>query len=225
MRGAAVHALLRWSAAHRWRAPSEELALREAAAAGLDERAENLAASLLEPVEAWLTSSTLRERVKVKSAKVRAEVPILLGVGQSVLRGSIDLLVAEPAASPLVIDYKTDRLGGQEPAEHGRRYALQRSIYALAVASSWRVGEVEVIYVFLERPEEPVSTRLGRAAIEAGREQLGALIARIGQGEFEAAAARRRDWALCGGCPALGELCRGPAAQARPSAPTFAPPS
>ena len=139
---------------------------------------------------------------------MRAEVPILLGVAGTVLRGSIDLLVEREGAAPLVIDYKTDRLGGSNPAEHAARYETQRAIYALAVAESRGAPEVEVAYVFLERPDEPVLFDAGPAEIEAGRERLEAAIARIGRGEFPVAPSRARDWSLCRGCPALGRCAR-----------------
>jgi hypothetical protein len=141
---------------------------------------------------------------------VRAEVPILLGVGDTVLRGSIDLLAEREGAPPLVVDYKTDRLAGDEPETHAARYETQRTIYALAAAESLGADEVEVAYVFLERPEAPVLTRLGEAEMAAGRERLAAAIDRIGRGEFPVAPATERSWSLCRGCPALGRLCSGP---------------
>jgi ATP-dependent helicase/nuclease subunit A len=209
-RGAAVHALLEWSQANGWEEPSEELARRHALAAGLDpERTD--AAALLAPVREWL-GSPLRERIGAGAARVRAEVPILLGVGDTVLRGSIDLLVEREGEPPLVIDYKTDRLNGSEPAERAADYETQRTIYALAVAESLGTPEVEVAYVFLERPERPAVTVLGPAEMEAGRERLATAIARIGRGEFPVAPVEKRDWALCRGCPALGGLCSGPPA-------------
>ncbi len=207
--GAAVHALLEWSQANGWAEPSGDLARRHALAAGLDPEREGLPAALLEPVRRWLGSS-LRERIGADAGRVRAEVPILLGVGGTVLRGSIDLLVEREGAPPLVVDYKTDRLGGEGPAERAARYEVQRTIYALAVAEALQAPAVEVAYVFLERPEEPALVVLGTAEMEAGRERLAATIARIGAGEFPVAPTERRSWDLCRGCPALGRLCAGP---------------
>jgi ATP-dependent helicase/nuclease subunit A len=207
-RGAAVHALLEWSEANGWREPSEELARRHAAAAGLD--GETLApGDLLDPIRAWLASPLLAERI-AGADRVRAEVPILLGVGDTVLRGSIDLLVERQEAPPLVVDYKTDRLAGSSPAEHADRYATQRSIYALASSEATGAAEVEVAYVFLERPEDPVLTVLDRGRMETGRAELERTIGRIHNGEFPVAPPERRDWSLCKGCPALGNLCSGP---------------
>jgi hypothetical protein len=159
-------------------------------------------------VRDWLASD-LRRRLGEGSS--RGEVPILLGVGGTVLRGSIDLLVEREGEPPLVVDYKTDRLGDSSPAEHAARYETQRTIYALAAAQSLGAPAVEVAYVFLERPEEPALSNLGRAEMEAGRERLAAAIAGIGRGEFPAAPVEQRSWALCRGCPALGRLCSGPA--------------
>jgi ATP-dependent exoDNAse (exonuclease V) beta subunit len=208
-RGAAVHALLEWSQANGWAEPSEELALRHAAAAGLDSRGGD-AGSLLAPVREWLGSPLLREEIDTGATRVRAEVPILLGVGETVLRGSIDLLVERDGAPPLVVDYKTDRLDGADPATHAARYGTQRAIYALAAAESLGAAEVEVAYVFLERPEAPVISRLGAEAMATGRERLAAAIDRIGRGEFPVAVESERSWGLCRGCPALGRLCSGP---------------
>jgi hypothetical protein len=137
-------------------------------------------------------------------------VPLLLGIGDTVLRGSIDLLVEREGAVPLVIDYKTDRLGGADPAERAAHYGVQRSIYALAVAAALGVDEVEVAYVFLERPDEPAVSTLGPAEMSAARAKLEEAIAQISRGEFPVAPQDERDWSLCRGCPALRGLCSGP---------------
>jgi ATP-dependent helicase/nuclease subunit A len=229
-RGAAVHALLEWSQGHGWAEPSEVLVLRHALSVGLGAGGPppdtsrrwldvecleegspppQLAAELLEPVRRWL-DSPLRERIEVEAVRVRAEVPLLLGVGDTVLRGSIDLLVEREGAPPLVVDYKTDRLGGAEPAERVGRYGVQRSIYALAVAEALDVPEVEVAYVFLERPDKPVVTTVGPAEMVAARRGLEEVIAQIGRGEFPVAVPEERSWDLCRGCPALRGLCSGP---------------
>jgi ATP-dependent exoDNAse (exonuclease V) beta subunit len=204
--GAAVHALLEWSQANDWQEPSAELIARHAEAAGLNAADPE---DLLEPVRQWI-SSPLRERIAAEATRTRAEVPLLFGVGGTVLRGSIDLLVEREGAPPLVLDYKTDRLAGATPAERAAHYGVQRSIYALAVAEALEVPEVEVAYVFLERPEEPAVTLLGPAKMAAARSSLEETIARIGSGDFPVASPDQRDWSLCRGCPALRGLCSGP---------------
>ncbi|HEY6730749.1 MAG TPA: UvrD-helicase domain-containing protein [Solirubrobacterales bacterium] len=217
-RGAAVHALLEWSEANEWAEPAPELVIRHAVAVGLTPRpragsdidpSRGLAEELLEPVRQWI-SSPLRERIAAQATRTRAEAPLLLGIGGTVLRGSIDLLVERDGAPPLVIDYKTDRLDGASSAERAAGYEVQRSIYALAVAEALDAEEVEVTYVFLERPEEPATTVLGGAEMDAARTKLERAIAEIKRGEFPVAALAKRDWSLCRGCPALRGLCSGP---------------
>jgi ATP-dependent helicase/nuclease subunit A len=122
------------------------------------------------------------------------------------------LLVEREGAPPLVIDYKTDRLDGANPTERAAHYEVQRSIYALAVAEAFGVEEVEVAYVFLERPDEPAVSTLGAEEMAVARSSLEETIARIGSGDFPVAAQEERDWALCRGCPALRGLCSGPEA-------------
>jgi ATP-dependent helicase/nuclease subunit A len=177
-RGIAVHFLLEWSQANGWREPSSELAQRFALAAGLDP--DGGEAEALEMVGAWLGSDFFAKRIR-SAARTRAEVPILLSLAGTVLRGSIDLLAEDDGRPPLIVDYKTDRLGGTAPAEQARRYETQRDIYALAVSEARRAEEVEVAYVFLERPEEPVIETLDREAVEAGRRRLEAKVEGLGQ--------------------------------------------
>jgi hypothetical protein len=226
-RGAAVHALLEWSQANSWAEPSAELARRHALAAGLDldhrvrsslmphtatssERSspDTAAEELLGPVRDWIGSAL---RVEIAAAtRVRAEVPILLRAKGTVLRGSIDLLVEREGAPPLVVDYKTDRLRGEDPAARAAHYEIQRSIYALAAAESLGADEVEVAYVFLERADTPARTVLTRADMDAGQARIDAAVEAISAGEFSPAPEPERTWDLCRGCPALGRLCSGP---------------
>jgi ATP-dependent helicase/nuclease subunit A len=208
-RGVAIHALLEWSQANGWTEPPPELARRHAEAADLGSES---AESLLDPVRGWLGSDLFRGRVATAGA-TQAEVPMLLGVAGTVLRGSIDLLAEREGAPPLVVDYKTDRLDGSTPAERAGRYSTQRTIYALAVAESLGAPEVEVAYVFLEQPGEPVVSRLSREETGAARAELVAMVEDIGRGAFEPAPVERRSWALCKGCPALGRMCSGPRAE------------
>jgi ATP-dependent helicase/nuclease subunit A len=178
-RGAAVHALLEWSRANGWAEPPLELAARHAVANDL---AEEAGEELLEPVRQWLASPLLAQ-ITAEATRVRAEVPLLLGVGGTVLRGSIDLLVEREGAPPLVVDYKTDRLDGAAPAERAAHYEVQRSIYALAVAEALGAEEVEVAYVFLERPDEPATSVLAPTEMANARAELETVIAQINRGE------------------------------------------
>ena len=57
-------------------------------------------------VSAWLESELCAE-LRDSEARVHAELPFLLPVGGSIVRGTIDVL-ADTERGPLVIDYKTD---------------------------------------------------------------------------------------------------------------------
>ncbi|MQA73631.1 MAG: AAA family ATPase [Solirubrobacterales bacterium] len=200
--GNAVHAALEWSARHGWQRPdpgSLELLLRREGLAderGARERARRL-------VEGWLDSDL---RAELASPGARAEVPFVLGLGGTVVRGQIDLLVAGAAGVPTVVDYKTDALDGGTPRELASRYRAQREVYALAAGDE---RGARAIHVFLEAPGEPVIDELGRDELVAARRRLETLIERMRGDEFEPAAEPYE--ALCFGCPAAARLCPRPA--------------
>ena len=207
-RGAAVHALLEWSLANGWQEPTPDLARRHALAAGLDLGTAQ-AEELLGPVRDWLGSS-LRAEIAA-ATRVRAEVPILLRAGGTVLRGSIDLLVERDGATPLVVDYKTDRLRGEDPAA---RRSTTRSSARSTPSPRGRASAPT-------RSRSPTSSSsaptprsapiLTAADMEAGRARIDAAVAQISAGNFSPAPEPDRTWDLCRLCPALGRLCSGPA--------------
>jgi ATP-dependent helicase/nuclease subunit A len=196
--GLAVHALLEWSARNRWRAPSDErvaAVLREQGLDGDEGRAQVLALT-----NAFL-GSPLRE--EIADANVSPEVPFVLSVGGTRIRGSIDLLAVRPDGAVLVVDYKTDRLEGRDPAEIVSRYSIQRDLYALAAAA--RGAPVETAYVFLGQPGEPVRESFDQAALDAARARVEALLEQLAAGRFEVT--HRPHKALCADCPARERLC------------------
>jgi ATP-dependent helicase/nuclease subunit A len=205
--GSAVHSLLEWSARRRWIEPPAEVARRALEAEGLDPDAGHLERALA-LVVGWL-ASPLRAELTRSPLRLSAEVPLLVEIGGSVVRGKVDLL-AEPAqGAPTVIDYKTDRLEGSDPTERAQDYALQRDLYALAAAEATEAERVRVAYVFLERPAEPVIEELDAAAIASARTGLEAAVGELAAGHFEVTATP--DWELCHDCPARRRLCPAPA--------------
>ena len=93
------------------------------------------------------------------------------------VHGFLDVLQTD-GKSALVVDYKTNWIGESTPEEIVEAdYRLQRLVYALAC---FRAGaeEVEVIYTFLERPNEPVEARFTLADVPALEAELSAAIAR-----------------------------------------------
>jgi hypothetical protein len=154
-------------------------------------------------VGGWLRSDLCRRLAT--GAWVRPEMPFILPLGDSVVRGSIDLL-ADESSVPLVIDYKTDSLADRSLDEMVDRYGVQRSVYALAAAGD--AERVRTAYVFLERPDEPVEVELDADALAAARSELEAMVAGISSGRFEVT--REPHIALCWDCPARERLCSHP---------------
>jgi RecB family exonuclease len=134
---------------------------------------------------------------------VSAEVPFVLSVAGTLIRGSIDLLVERPDGSVLVVDYKTDRLHDRDPAETVSRYSVQRDLYALAAAA--RGTPVETAYVFLERPDPAVRESFGEDELEAARQRIEVVLKRLAAGRFDVTDHPHR--ALCLDCPARERLC------------------
>ena len=111
-----------------WRAPD-----RGRIEAALSDQSLDPGDALVEQTEgmvsAWLDSPL---RAELAGARISAEVPFVLSVGETMLRGELDLLAERPDGSVVVVDYKTDRLRGRVPADAAARYGVQRDIYALA---------------------------------------------------------------------------------------------
>ncbi len=160
-------------------------------------------------VRGWIDSPLRSELEGGAGGGVRSEVPFLVELGGSVLRGKIDLLAEPSREAPTVVDFKTDRLDGGEPAEYAGRYALQRDLYAVATQEATGAESVRVAYVFLERPEEPVTEELDRAAIDRARAELEEIVAELAANRF--AVTDEPDWPLCNDCPARRRLCPSPA--------------
>ena len=208
--GVVVHALLEWSARNRWREPDARRVAKALREQGLEANDEQIAMAL-DRARAFLGSSLCDE---IGDGRVGAEVPFVLSVAGTLVRGSIDLLVERADGSVLVVDYKTDRLGDRDPEQIVSRYAVQRDLYALAAAA--RGTPVETAYVFLERPEPAVRERFGEAELDAARGRIEAVLERLAAGRFEVT--NRPHRALCLDCPARERLCsHGPAETMRES--------
>ncbi len=200
--GNAVHAALEWSARNDWAEPPPPHMEALFAAAGPQsaQRAGELIAG-------WLSSPLLAE---LRGTRLAPEVPFALPLGGTIVRGKIDLL-AFGATGPVVVDFKTDRIGeGGGVAAAGERYRAQRELYALVAAEAAdEPGAVRAIHLFLEAPAEPVVETMGPLELEASRERLAALVGRMRAGEYEPTGSPSVQ--VCFGCPAAANLCPHPA--------------
>ena len=202
--GNAAHAALEWSAREGWREPDEALLESLLAGEGLAGDAEALG-RVRRGVSDWLGSPLRRE---LEGWRLRPEVPFVLPVAGTVIRGQIDLLAEGPEGQRVVVDFKTDALRGRAPDRLAGRYAAQREVYALAAAGAGEATSVRAVHLFLEQADEPVVEEFGPGELVAAQDRLEALIARIRGGEF--APTDEPTSAICFGCPAAARLCPHP---------------
>jgi ATP-dependent helicase/nuclease subunit A len=137
--------------------------------------------------------------------RVAPERPFAFEHDGVLLHGRLDVLWLDGKRA-LVVDYKTNWLEDESPADVVERdYRLQRLVYALAC---FRCGveEVEVVYQFLERPDDLVTLCYKVTEAPELEAQLSAAIARINAGEFRPTPSEF----ACADCPALDLVCAGP---------------
>jgi hypothetical protein len=201
-RGSAVHALLEGLDFRRPLTPPAPVI----AAAAARPPSEGEVAEIAALIERFAASAICGRLGR--ATRVRREQPFGFLLGETLITGALDVIAAEPGNRTLVVDYKTDRLGGAEPATVvDREYRTQRLIYALAALRDG-ADEVEVAHVFLEAPDRPV-TALFRSAEEPELErELRELSAGVLSGQFPVTDTPRRE--ICQGCPAEGGLCSWP---------------
>ncbi len=167
-RGVLIHALLERLDFRRPLPPTEPAVAAAAARARLaapdPEEARELGALI-----AGFAGSELCARLgRAQNVRREERFAFLLG-GDVLIAGALDVMAREPGERMLIVDYKSDRLDGADPAAViGRAYATQRLVYALA---GLRAGAavVEVAYCFLERAAEPVVATFAQP--DAGRLQ------------------------------------------------------
>ncbi|MEP6910275.1 MAG: UvrD-helicase domain-containing protein [Actinomycetota bacterium] len=154
-------------------------------------------------VEDYCRSDLARRIAALPGASV--ERPFSFEHDGVLLRGRVDVF-HEADGKAFVLDYKTNVLEEASPAEVvEREYRLQRLVYALAILRSG-ASEVEVVYQFLERPNEVVASSFGKEDLPELEAELSRQIATIQAGEFRPTPS---DYA-CPTCPALDLVCAGP---------------
>ena len=176
----------------------------------------------LEQVRAWYPGVTEEELARIAgfveaycASQLAARIAALEGAAPErpfafehdgvLLHGRLDVLHCDGTRA-LVLDYKTNALGGREPEEIiEREYRLQRLVYALVC---FRAGaeEVEVVYSFLERADAVVSTTFTLADLPALEAGLSDAIGAVQAGDFRPTPGEL----ACAGCPALDVVCAGP---------------
>jgi ATP-dependent helicase/nuclease subunit A len=179
--------------------------------ARLDFKRPSLADSMPAEVRGALTgllgSSTFARLAGLRD--VRREQRFAFPAGQTLITGVFDVLAREDRFNQLlVVDYKSDRLGGVSPyAIVDSRYQTQRTIYALA-ALKLGAATVEVLHLFLEAPEDPVAAVFQAADAPTLEADLLNRVVKVSGSDFPVTDAPGRQ--VCDGCPAQGGLCSYP---------------
>jgi CRISPR/Cas system-associated exonuclease Cas4 (RecB family) len=154
-------------------------------------------------VAAWHASPLAQELAASEGS--RPELGFSFAHDGVLVHGRFDLMRLA-AGRALVVDYKTNRLEETTPEESvEQEYRLQRLVYALA---AFRAGadEVEVAYVYLERPDEPVRAVFTQAEVPELEAELSEAIRAIRENDFRPTPSEF----ACAGCPALDVVCAGP---------------
>jgi ATP-dependent exoDNAse (exonuclease V) beta subunit len=178
--------------------------------AGIDLRTPSLREPMPADVRALLAgligSSSFGRLATIRD--VSREQRFAFGVGETLITGVFDVIAQDRPGHLLVLDYKSDRLGGVAPElVVSERYLAQRLIYALA-ALKLGAPAVEVVHLFLEAPEDPVAAEFAAGDIPALEADLAQRVAGVLAGNFRVTGAPGRR--ICDGCPAQGGLCSHP---------------
>jgi ATP-dependent helicase/nuclease subunit A len=206
VRGTIVHRLLEPLDFARGGAPSEEdvaiLARELGVRIELHER-EELATLLRRALDSGFAA-----RLATTSRRARREYPFAFSLGpdELLVTGVIDILVPEPDGGVLVVDYKSDRIDGEEDlaALVQREYAIQRLVYALAVLRDG-APRVEIVHWFLHRPGQPIGASYTTADKPKLEDRLAELVRRARAHTF--AVSKEPHRGLCLTCPGRSGLC------------------
>jgi ATP-dependent exoDNAse (exonuclease V) beta subunit len=219
-RGVLLHALLERLDFRRPAVPSPEAIGAAASAAGLSPPPGPAESDELAALVRRFADTDLCARLG-RAADARREERFAFRAGSDpadpLVVGAIDVLAREPGGRMLVVDYKSDRLAGADPAALvAREYPTQRLVYALAAL---RAGaqSVDIVHCFLERPAEPVVATFERAHIGELEARLAELSRGVLAREFAVTPAPYSG--VCAGCPAQGGLCSWPLEMTRRESP------
>lgn len=127
---------------------------------------------------------------------------------EPLITGFFDVHATEGDGRVLIVDYKSERLEGEDPdLVAARDHDLQRCVYALAALTAGATA-VDVAFSFLERPEDPVTVSFG----PGDRTRLAARLRSASRGVLEQdwPVATRPHRLLCGDCPGRPRLCSHP---------------
>jgi ATP-dependent exoDNAse (exonuclease V) beta subunit len=200
--GDAVHRLLELVDLDRPAAPDDDVVV-ETVRGWYPQAADRDLETVRRHVHAYCGSELAKRIAALGGA--RPERPFAFEQDGVLLRGRLDVLWRQNGRA-LVLDYKTNLLEERRPHDIvADEYGLQRAVYA-AVCLLAGAEEVEVVYQFLERPDDVVSETYGTDRLVELRGMVGAAIGRALSGEYAPSPSAY----ACQGCPLLDLTCPGP---------------
>jgi ATP-dependent helicase/nuclease subunit A len=215
-----LHALLEGLDFRRPAVPGADVVSRAAAQAALHPPPGPAEADELAALVRRFADSELCARLGRATQTRREErfaFPLSDDPAQPLVVGAIDVLAREPSGRMLVVDYKSDRLEGADPAAIvAAQYGTQRLVYALAALHAGAEA-VDIAHCFLEQPDGPVSATFHRSQLTELQGRLLALGEGVLEWRFDVTPAPHRG--LCAGCPAEGGLCSWPLQMTRRESP------
>lgn len=196
--GLLVHALLDQIGADE-RPPAKET-LRDLTAEWIRVSGARMSVSDQERAVA-LTQAFWSSPAAVLSSRPSAEreVEFFFEHAGTMVTGVMDLLCRD-AGPWWIVDYKTNAVEGRTLSELADDYQLQAKIYCIAALKAGAPG-VRMDFVFLERPEEPVTAHYHREHVSALEGELDLALQEMRSGELAP-----RPGTICGRCPVAG-LC------------------
>ncbi|HKG04603.1 MAG TPA: UvrD-helicase domain-containing protein [Conexibacter sp.] len=209
VRGRIVHSLLERLDFARPMPPDAPAVAAEAARAGarlVDADAQEIAGL----VAGFLVSDLCIRLAALKDLRPEQPFSLRLDAGETTipLVGVLDA-VGREGERVVVVDYKSDRVGSAADLDAlvSHEYGIQRAAYALAALRDGAT-EVEVVHVFLERPDQPASATFRPQDVAALTAELAARADTILQRAFPVAPDPGPR--ICDGCPGRGSLCSWP---------------
>jgi len=146
-------------------------------------------------------------RQLIEAKQTFRELDFTSRVGPLTLRGQIDMLYCDADGRWRVVDYKSDRVSGDDDEKlrgHAGRYELQMLAYAVAAGRHLGEAVADATLYFL-RPGRAHTFRLDGNALDAAEERISALGTRLITAR-RSGAFQRTESAQCDYCP-YSSLC------------------
>lgn len=131
----------------------------------------------MDEIAAWVARAVQYHRAR-QWTDYRIELPFVMRMGDTLVRGTIDFL-GRDAAGWHVVDYKTDRMAARsELAARAKSYALQMQAYAAAATHAGLQPVVDTTLLFL-RGDDVVTTPITPQDAASVREEMAGIMKKI----------------------------------------------